>query len=101
MRGSDSRAQRNVPTSRAGDQARIAPVGEVTETVAVNGFRCERCVARLAGVLEGHPGLFAAHGTMMGEVTLTYDDALTTRAALVEAMGRGGFHESRSAVAAE
>lgn len=76
-------------------------MSEVTETIAVNGFRCERCVARLAAVLEGHPGLLSAHGNLMGEVTLTYDDDLTSRTALLEAMTRGGFHEQRVAVAAE
>ncbi len=76
-------------------------MSEVTETVTVNGFRCERCVARLAAVLEDHPGLFSAHGNLMGEVTLVYDDSLTSRTALLEAMGRGGFHESRTVVAAE
>ena len=75
-------------------------MSEVTETIEVNGFRCERCVARLAAVLEGHPGLFSAHGNLMGEVTLTYDDTLTSRTELVEAMARGGFHEPRSAVGA-
>ena len=44
-------------------------VAEVTETISVTGFRCERCVARLASVLEGHPGLYSAHGNLMGEVT--------------------------------
>jgi hypothetical protein len=76
-------------------------MSEVTEIVAVNGFRCERCVARLAAVLEDHPGLFSAYGNLMGEVTLVYDDSLTTRTALLQAMGRGGFHESRAVVAAE
>ena len=76
-------------------------MSEVTETVAVNGFRCERCVARLAAVLEDHPGLFSARGNLMGEVTLTYDDDLTSRTTLLEAMARGGFHESRTAVVAE
>jgi copper chaperone CopZ len=74
-------------------------MSEVTETVAVNGFRCERCVARLAAVLEDHPGLFSAHGNLMGEVTLTYDDTLTTRLSLLEAMARGGFHETRPVTA--
>jgi copper chaperone CopZ len=74
-------------------------MSEVTETVAVNGFRCERCVARLTAVLEDHPGLYSAHGNLMGEVTLTYDDDLTSRSALLEAMGRGGFHESRQLIA--
>jgi copper chaperone CopZ len=76
-------------------------MAEVTETIHVDGLRCERCVARLAAVLEGHGGLLAARGTLMGEVTLTYDDAATTRAALLDAMRRGGFHESRASAGAE
>ncbi|MGL6280161.1 MAG: heavy-metal-associated domain-containing protein [Gaiella sp.] len=65
----------------------------MTETIAVSGFRCERCVTRLAAVLEGHPGLVSAHGNLLGEVRVTWDDATTTRAALVDAMRRGGFYE--------
>mgnify|MGYP003502807593 CR=1 FL=1 len=76
-------------------------MAEVTEVVAVTGFRCERCVARLGAVLEGHDGLLSAHGNLLGELTLTYDDALTTREALLAAMARGGFHEVRAAVTAE
>ena len=67
-------------------------MAEVTEVVEVTGFRCERCVTRLAAVLEGHDGLHAAHGNLMGQVTLTFDDRRTTRAALLAAMARGGFH---------
>lgn len=48
---------------------------------------------RLGGVLEGHEGLEAANATLMGQVTLTWDDDKTTRAALLEAMARGGFRE--------
>ena len=70
----------------------------MTETIEVTGFRCERCVARLASVLEGHPGLHSAHGNLMGEVTVTFDDELTTREALLAAMARGGFHEHRAPV---
>lgn len=60
----------------------------------VSGIRCERCVMRLGGVLQGHDGLEAANATLMGEVTVSYDDERTTRAALLEAMARGGFHQS-------
>lgn len=67
-------------------------MAEIVEVVSVTGFRCERCVTRLAAVLEDHPGLLAAHGNLLGEVTLTYDDALTSRDALLAAMARGGFH---------
>jgi copper chaperone CopZ len=69
-------------------------VSEVVETIAVSGFRCERCATRLAAVLEGHDGLLAARGNLLGEITLTYDDARTTRSALLAAMARGGFHEA-------
>ena len=48
---------------------------------------------RLGGVLEGHEGLEAANATLMGHVTLTWDDETTSREALIEAMARGGFGE--------
>jgi copper chaperone CopZ len=68
-------------------------VGVVTETIQVSGIRCERCVMRLAKVLEGHDGLEAANANLMGHVTVTWDDERTSRAALLEAMSRGGFRE--------
>ena len=68
----------------------------VTETLQVSGIRCERCVMRLAGVLEGHEGLEAANATLMGRVTLSFDDGRTTRADLLAAMARGGFREQLS-----
>ena len=68
-------------------------MGVQTETIRVSGIRCERCVLRLAGVLEGHDGLEAANANLMGDVTLTWDDERTSRDALVAAMERGGFHE--------
>ncbi len=65
----------------------------VTEELQVSGIRCERCVMRLSGVLQGHEGLESANATLMGRVTMSYDDERTTRAALLEAMARGGFRE--------
>jgi copper chaperone CopZ len=65
----------------------------VTETLHLTGIRCERCVMRLAGVLEGHEGLEAANATLMGQVTLSFDDDRTTRDDLLAAMARGGFRE--------
>jgi copper chaperone CopZ len=64
-----------------------------TETIQLEGIRCERCVLRLGKVLEGQNGLEAANATLMGMVTVTYDDALTTREALLDAMARGDFRE--------
>jgi cation transport ATPase len=65
----------------------------VTETIQVNGVRCERCVMRLAKMLEGHEGLEAANANLLGQVTVTWNDEETSREALLEAMARGGFRE--------
>jgi copper chaperone CopZ len=68
-------------------------VATVTETIQVSGIRCERCVMRLAHMLDGVDGLEAANATLMGQVMLSYDDERTTRDALVELLARGGFRE--------
>ena len=65
----------------------------VTETVQVGGIRCERCVMRLAGALEGHDGLVGANANLMGQVTLSWDDHVTSREAVLGAMSRAGFRE--------
>jgi copper chaperone CopZ len=65
----------------------------IQEVVQVKGIRCERCMARLAKVLENHDGLESANADFQGNVTLVYDDARTDRDALVTAMQRGGFSE--------
>jgi copper chaperone CopZ len=72
-------------------------VAVVSETIQVSGIRCERCVMRLAKVLEGHEGLEAASATLMGEVTMTWDDERTSRAALLDAMSSGGFRALETA----
>jgi copper chaperone CopZ len=65
----------------------------ITETIQVSGIRCERCVTRLAGVLTDHDGLESANATLMGQVTLVWDDERTSREALLDAMAKGGFRE--------
>lgn len=65
-----------------------------TETIQVTGIRCERCVMRLAHVLQDHEGLESANANLMGEVTLSWDDERTSRDALLAAMARGGFREA-------
>jgi len=67
-----------------------------TETIQLSGVRCERCVLRLANALEDQPGLDAAHANLMGEVTLTWDDDLTTREALSSTLSSSGFHERQA-----
>jgi copper chaperone CopZ len=62
-----------------------------TETLQVTGIRCERCVMRLAATLEGQAGLEQANATLMGQVTLSWDDERTSRDDLLAAMARGGF----------
>jgi len=68
-------------------------VPSVSETIQVSGIRCEKCVMRLAKTLEGAEGLESANANLMGRVVLTYDDELTSRDAILEAMARGGFRE--------
>jgi len=68
-------------------------MASVTETIQVNGIRCERCVNHLAGALTGQDGLESANANLMGQVTLVWDDERTTREALLEAMAQGGFRE--------
>ena len=65
----------------------------VSETFHVRGIRCERCVGRLAGALQGHDGLEYANANLMGQVTLSWDDERTSREELLAAMSRAGFRE--------
>jgi len=62
-----------------------------SETIQVSGIRCERCVMRLGAALQGHDGLEFANATLMGDVTLQWDDERTDRDALVAAMKQAGF----------
>jgi copper chaperone CopZ len=71
----------------------------VNEVVRVKGIRCERCMARLAKVLEGHDGLESANADFQGRVTLVYDDERTNRDALLAEMLRGGFREVQETAA--
>ena len=64
-----------------------------TETIQVSGIRCERCVGRLAGALQGHEGLELANASLMGQVTLSWDDERTDRDALIAALAKQGFRE--------
>ena len=65
----------------------------VSDTIQVSGIRCEKCVMRLAGTLEGAEGLEFANANLMGQVQLQWDDERTSRDALLETMARGGFRE--------
>jgi copper chaperone CopZ len=68
-------------------------VATATETIRVDGVRCERCVMRLAAALQGHEGLEAANANLLGEVTLSWDDVRTDRDSLLAALARAGFRE--------
>jgi copper chaperone CopZ len=69
-------------------------VPAVTETIKLSGIRCERCVGRLAAALRGHEGLEYANANLVGDVTLTWDDKRTSRAAILAALARSGFREA-------
>lgn len=65
----------------------------VSDTIHVNGVRCERCVGRLAGTLRQVDGIESANANLMGQVAIAWDDAVTSREAIVETLKRGGFPE--------
>jgi cation transport ATPase len=67
-----------------------------TETLQVDGIRCERCVLRLADALRDQEGLESANANLMGQVTLSWDDEQTSRDILLAAMSRRGFHSTSS-----
>ena len=46
---------------------------------------------RLGEALQGHDGLEAANANLMGEVTLTWDESLTSRDDLVRLLSGSGF----------
>ncbi len=62
-----------------------------SDTIEVTGIRCERCVMRLGGALQGLDGLEAANANLIGQVTLTWDDERLARDDILEAMSRAGF----------
>jgi copper chaperone CopZ len=70
----------------------------ISETVQVRGIRCERCMARLGHVLNGHEGLESANATLMGAVTFVFDDDVTSREAILADMARGGFREQTATI---
>jgi copper chaperone CopZ len=69
-------------------------MASVTETIRLTGITCGRCVMRLRHVLKDHDGLEAATANLMGELTVTYDDERTSRAAVLKDVARGGFREA-------
>jgi len=62
-----------------------------SDTIEVTGIRCERCVLRLGGALEGLEGLEGANANLMGQVSLTWDDERVAREEILERMSRAGF----------
>jgi copper chaperone CopZ len=62
----------------------------VTETLEVEGVRCERCVQALATALGGVEGLAGASANLMGEVTIAYESP-EVRLAAVAAIEAAGF----------
>ncbi|MGH3133871.1 MAG: heavy-metal-associated domain-containing protein [Gaiellaceae bacterium] len=66
----------------------------VTETLRVDGIRCERCVGRLAVALQAHDGLEAASANLVGDVTLAWDPERTSRSEILAVLARAGFREA-------
>ena len=67
-----------------------------SETLHVNGIRCERCVKRLGAALQGHEGLEFANANLMGTVMLSWDEERTDLEALLVAMAKAGFRPAEA-----
>jgi len=66
-----------------------------SETLQVEGIRCERCVQRLAVALRGHDGLECANANLIGMVTLSWDEERTDLETLLAAMAKAGFRPAQ------
>ncbi|MGH3032446.1 MAG: heavy-metal-associated domain-containing protein [Gaiellaceae bacterium] len=66
-------------------------MGTRSETIQVAGIRCERCVMRLGAALEKLEGLESARASLMGDVSLSWDDERVEREAIVAALAQAGF----------
>jgi copper chaperone CopZ len=64
-----------------------------SETIQLSGIRCEQCVGRLAGALQGHEGIEQANANLMGQLQLAWDDERTDREAILASLARAGFRE--------
>ncbi len=62
-----------------------------TETFQVTGIRCERCVMRLGSVLGRLEGLEAANASLMGQVSIAWDDARVEREEILATLQGAGF----------
>ena len=63
----------------------------MTETLQVSGVRCERCVLRLGGALRRLEGIESANATLMGQLTLAWDEDVLGRDTILDALVRAGF----------
>jgi copper chaperone CopZ len=79
--------ENHIPPNRGRYDAHA--MATTTETLDVEGIRCERCVQSLAVALGGVEGLAGASATLMGEVTIAYDtpEVRTAAVAAIEAAG--------------
>lgn len=66
-------------------------MARTTDTIQVDGIRCERCVMRLGGALGGLEGLESAYANLMGQVTFAWDDERLERGTILGALERAGF----------
>lgn len=62
-----------------------------TETLQVSGIRCERCVLRLGGVLQPLDGIESANASLMGQVTIAWDEERIERGQILAVMANAGF----------
>jgi copper chaperone CopZ len=65
-------------------------VTTIAEVYEVEGVHCPRCIAKIAGALQGVEGLLAADANLMGEITVRLDGP-EARERVREALAGVGF----------
>lgn len=62
----------------------------------MGGVRCEQCVMRLGAALQPLEGIEAANANLLGQLTISWDEARLPREALLDAISRAGFQPAAS-----
>ena len=62
----------------------------------MGGVRCEQCVMRLGAALQPLEGIEAANANLLGQLTISWDEARLPRETLLDAISRAGFQPAAS-----
>jgi copper chaperone CopZ len=67
-----------------------------SETIQVDGVRCEQCVMRLGAALQPLEGIEAANANLLGKLTISWDEERLPREEILTAISGAGFQPAAS-----